>query len=166
MRDHSSLLAMVAVFGVLSGMCLVPLVSTAGETMSADQRARIIEAYGAALNSRRSSTVGHDSELPFPKDRIRQAILEELKETSPENVDVLEVGYVELESFVSDDDFEAVVAFEKAVAQARALMASGNPEDTERAAQLISEAPERAGQVQQEIITRQEQRLRELRERK
>ena len=128
--------------------------------MSAHQRARIIAAYEAVLNDR-SSTVGRESALPFSKDRIRQAILEELKETSPENVDALEVGYLELESFVRDDDFEAVVAFEKAVARARALMVSGDPK---RAAQRISEAPQRARQVQQEIITRQEQRLRELRE--
>ena len=134
MRDHCSIPVIAAVLGVLSGLCLVPSASTAEDTMSAHQRARIIAAYEAVLNDR-SSTVGRESALPFSKDRIRQAILEELKETSPENVDALEVGYLELESFVPDDDFEAVVAFEKAVAQARALMVSGDAKRARRVQQ-------------------------------
>lgn len=58
--------------------------------------------------------IAPESKLPFPKDTIRQAIAEQLlEETDSEQYKNLIIGYLALEWFISDTDYEFYVSFSK-----------------------------------------------------
>jgi len=79
--------------------------------VDADRRRDIISAYGQVLENRRL-IVGREKDLPFPKDLIRQALAEELLENQEGTLrNALEVGFLELESFLPDQEFELMKAF-------------------------------------------------------
>jgi len=123
------------------------------------QRIEIISAYGAVLQNRRL-TVGRESDLPSPKEIIRNALAEELVNPADlEMVNALEVSFIELESFLSDEEFEVVSQFERAIAEGKRLMEEGDPK---RAAALISGVPKEAMEIQRKINQQQEERLRQI----
>jgi hypothetical protein len=94
--------------------------------MDAATRIEIISAFGQHLEARKSN-FGRESELPYPKELVRQALSEELiRPTMPELIDAMEVGFVLLESFVSDAEYAVVQRFEQVVAQGQLLKQSGD----------------------------------------
>ncbi len=70
--------------------------------MDVSLRQEIISAYGRLLQKKSSLLpLGRESDLPFPKDLIRQAIAEELAEKQNEKLrHALKVAFAALESFV------------------------------------------------------------------
>ena len=85
--------------------------------MGPDKRLEIISAYRTVLENRQFS-VGRESDLPLPKELIRQTLSEELLEpTNPEMLNIIEEGFLELASFLLDDKFEIIKEFECSVTE-------------------------------------------------
>ena len=127
-------------------------------------RQNIIRAYGLVLERHYSFTVGPESKLPFPKDLIRRAIVEAfLEETDPDQRNTLEHGYIELEAFLPDEEFELVQACHTALFSLEPLEKSSNPEDHERARQIVEQLPSRRfKEIQENISKRMSERLKDL----
>mgnify|MGYP001103337434 CR=1 FL=1 len=81
--------------------------------MDAKSRQAIISAYGKALQNRAYSC-GKESDLPYPKNIIRQANAEELLmgNLDEKEHNAFEVGFIELESFIPDEEFKPIKAWE------------------------------------------------------
>jgi hypothetical protein len=80
--------------------------------MDAARRTEILNAYGRVLENRPCS-VGRMRDLPFDGGLIRQAILATLfSNHDPQFQEHLKVSLMELESFVSDEEFEVVRKYE------------------------------------------------------
>ena len=130
--------------------------------MKSTQRIEIISAYGNILENRRL-IVGRESDLPFPKELIRQALAEELVNPSrPELLNALEIAFLELESFLTDEEFELVSQFLKAVAEGAPLLEKGDIDLAQKAAALIADTPREAIEIQGKIARQQEERLRQV----
>lgn len=75
------------------------------------RREEIIQAYGKLLQNS-SKYCMPESDLPFPKDVIRHALASALVEKLDENMrNSVEVGFLELEHFLSPEEFEVVNSF-------------------------------------------------------
>lgn len=98
--------------------------------MDTEYRDRIISAYGMHLEATKSkSAFGRESDLPYPKNLIRQALAEELAfETIPELIEVTEAAFLSLEDFISDDDYLLVQRFEVLLAQRDNILKSEGDE--------------------------------------
>lgn len=130
--------------------------------MDSNQRIEIIAAYGDVLENRTFS-VGRESDLPFPKQLIREALSEELlNPTYPEMLNALEVGFVELESFLPEEQYLLVTQFEKAVTDAHKTVDAGEVQSLKKAASSIAKSGELVREIQQEISQRYEERLRQV----
>ncbi len=74
--------------------------------MLAEQRTKIISSYGEILKHRKSFALLELS-LPYPKELIRQAIIEEILISNDLDIlNALEIAFCELEWFVSQEDYE------------------------------------------------------------
>ncbi len=90
--------------------------------MDAKARIEIISAFGAHLEAEKS-TFGRESELPYPKELIREALVEEMvSPTTPKLVDAMESVFLLLEDFVSDEDYVIVQRFESVLSQRGQLL--------------------------------------------
>ncbi len=90
--------------------------------MDAEARIEIISAFGAHLEARKSA-FGRESELPYPKELIRQALAEELTSPNmPKLIDAMESGFLLLEDFVSDPDYAVVQRYESVLAKRGELL--------------------------------------------
>jgi hypothetical protein len=137
---------------------LIILGSLIGETAAMDiaERQRVISAYGEFLESQESS-IGRASDLPYTKEKIRTAIAEELQAPSdPSLINSLEIGYIELESFVSDEEYNGSTNFESVV--------NSDEGRQPTPADILSSSPEKHIDTQALIIKRQEKRLEEIKE--
>jgi hypothetical protein len=77
----------------------------------------VISQYGKILGQRRHSAA-RVSDLPYAQGIIRAAILLELlSKANQGSNDALRIGFIELDSFLSDDEFEVIRMFEDSVAQ-------------------------------------------------
>lgn len=86
--------------------------------MDAKLRSEIIGRYGALLE-KRPYLFGRICELPYEKTIIRQALLDDLLEKhDPQFRESLKIGIMELESFVSDEEFSVVVKMDECVLRA------------------------------------------------
>lgn len=82
------------------------------ERLPPRRRQAIISAYAEVLH-RRASDVGREGDLPHSKNLIRQAIREAVLEgADAHDLDALKVGYMELETFISDTDYKLVARFD------------------------------------------------------
>lgn len=110
--------------------------------MDAAIRIEIISAFGAHLETKKS-VFGRESELPYPKELIRQALAEELVcPTMPELVDVMEGGFLHLEEFVSDEESDIAQRYEQVLARGQLLKQSS---DSVAASDLAKETLEVSG---------------------
>jgi len=76
--------------------------------ISAGQRADIITEYDKILESRRY-TAGRAIDLPFPKEIIRKAIVQELLNPTHKSLrHDMEAAYLELETFICEKDFPVI----------------------------------------------------------
>ena len=83
--------------------------------MESKERKDIISSYGTTLVKYQMS-IKSEKVLPYPKSVIRRAIIEELLYTTDsKDWDVLESGFVLLEEFVPQEEFETVDSCQKFV---------------------------------------------------
>jgi len=132
--------------------------------MDEKTRKAIIQAYGAKLAASTYSC-GKERDLPFPKNLIRQALAEEIL-TGKHDRDFrnnLEVGFVELETFIPDADFEQIKAWEDTFQKGQAIIKKAkNPNDVvDRVADLIGEKSFPL-HIQSEISKRMKMRLEQI----
>ncbi len=74
--------------------------------MTDDQRVLIITSFGEILEQKKLYALPELS-LPYPKELIRQAIIEELLISNDSSVlNALEIAFCELEWFVSQEDYD------------------------------------------------------------
>lgn len=98
--------------------------------MDAKRRATILDRYGALLEANPYS-VGRLGDLPFGKELIRRALLEELLNNSDSQLQSqLRIAIISLDAFVSDDDFELVSRHEAAMKKTSKTMADEGPRAT------------------------------------
>ena len=101
---------------------------------------RIISAYLLVLEDMKG-TIAVDSELPCPKERIGQAILQELAD-DPEN-DLrrqLEIAYVRLESFIPYEEYRVIEDFKDVSLRAQEIADMRDPTSILRSARIMSKA--------------------------
>ena len=139
--------------------------------MEPSKRIEIISAFGSHLEQGKSFA-GRESELPFPKELIRQALAEELVDPSvPSMVEAMEAGFLHLEEFVSDTEFYQVQAYETALARAREISKEGDQKAALSAAQALSGIDGAVAVMKkiseaQSVRARQLENIRALRDRK
>ena len=105
--------------------------------MDIQRRRHVISSYGAVLQHRHSS-VGRESDLPYPREMIRRALAQDLlEEVDEERRNALACGLVELESFVSDNEADLVQAWEKALSDGKGILEIGRASCRERVYVLV-----------------------------
>jgi len=133
-----------------------------------EKRWQIISAYLRVLEDI-SGPIAVDSDLPYSKERIGEAILQEL-EDDPES-DLrrrLEIAYVQLESFIPYKEYRVIEDFKAASLCAQKIADMGDPTSILRSARIMRRAKgENAVRLEEKIYERtnarhlQLQRLRE-----
>ena len=106
----------------------------------------VISAFADILENRELS-VSRAADLPYPKETIAEAIREELSDpTLPWMADALVEALGELETFLSDDEYELVKGYEEAVktkkGAEREKLIEETPEDVHRVYQRVKKARE------------------------
>ncbi len=131
--------------------------------LSAQKRLEIISAYLGKLEQM-CSTVALESDLPYEKELIRLAIIEELLENPDTELrGHLEIAYVELESFIPYEDFRVLADFKTASLAVRQLADAGDPASIIDSAQIIREVRgDRAVSIQEQISYKMKKRLAQL----
>ncbi|HIJ68628.1 MAG TPA: hypothetical protein HPP57_03890 [Deltaproteobacteria bacterium] len=102
-----------------------------------EQRFRIICAYLKVLEEMRGP-LGVDSELPCPKEQIREAIFRELADGPDGDLQHwLEIAYVLLESFIPCEEYRVIEDFKAASRLTQQIAEMGNPASILRSAGII-----------------------------
>ena len=97
--------------------------------MGVEERSAVISRYERLLE-RCSAPVASETDLPFPKELIRKAICEELIENPDSEMrSYLEIAFVQLECFLSPEEFKIVHDFKRASVLAQKIAESGDPMD-------------------------------------
>ncbi len=116
--------------------------------MPPGKRDKIISLYTEVLEKRKYSAA-RESDLPYPREIISAAILEEISVTRDRTkINSLEAAYLELESFVSERDFNVIREYEEALSRSR------KP--------LSPHLPSAYAEVREKIVDGQKLRLEEL----
>jgi len=132
--------------------------------MSRERRLEIIAAYFRVLDQMRTS-IGVESDLPYPKETIRLAILQELAESSGPDSKSLEIGYVQLEAFISLAEHRILEDFKNACRLAQDVVEKGNPATIMISAGIMRNVEgDRAVKIQERISERMRERLRQVEE--
>lgn len=132
--------------------------------MDEKTRGTIIRAYGKILGARTFSC-GKEGDLPFPKSLIRQALAQEILvgQHDQDFRNNLEAGFVELETFIPDTEFEQVKAWEDTFHKGQEIIKKAkDPNDVvEQVAHLIGKKsyPQH---IQSEIVNRMKMRLEQI----
>jgi hypothetical protein len=118
--------------------------------ISSRQRADIITGYNKILENRKY-TAGRAIDLPFPKEIIRKAIVQELLNPKYKSlIHDMETAYLELETFIGEKEFEIIRKYEQG---------TGSKETSPVITNGLSEYSE----IRRRIIDRQKRRMEELR---
>jgi len=105
-----------------------------------EQRWRIVSAYLRVLENMKGP-IAAETELPYPKERIGQAILRELADDPETDLRRrLEIAYVQLESFIPYEEYRVIEDFKNASIRVQEIVDMGNPTSILRSAQIISNA--------------------------
>ena len=117
-----------------------------------EQRSRIICDYLQVLEDMRGP-IGMDSELPCPKEQIREAIFCELEDGPGGDLQHwLEIAYVLLESFIPFEEYRVIQDFKTASRFAQQIAEMGDPTSILRSAGIIRRANgESAVRLQEKI---------------
>ncbi|HEU0265544.1 MAG TPA: hypothetical protein VFR01_07450 [Geobacterales bacterium] len=129
--------------------------------MEPNQRQEIISIFARLLEGRTLS-IGRESDLPWPVTELRQALQQELLAPDSTNLDLLEAAYLEIETFLSEREFELLAPLQTAIVSATELVNCGGLDSIARAADMICDPADEACQVEQRILIRQRERLAEL----
>jgi len=133
------------------------------EEMSAERRWHVLTAYGKVLEAC-SSSFELESQLPFPKHLIREAIRAELTENPDSDLrSHLEIAYAQLEAFLPAEDFRIMQEFRAAGSLARRMSLRGDPGGIIASARILKFARgEKAVGIQEKISLRMRARLRQI----
>jgi len=102
-----------------------------------EQRSRIICAYLQVLEEMRGP-IGMDSELPCPKEQIREAIFRELADDPGGDLQHwLEIAYVQLESFIPCEEYRVIEDFKAVSRFVHQIADTGDPTSILRSAGII-----------------------------
>jgi hypothetical protein len=132
--------------------------------MSAEQRGEVISRYEQLLE-KYTTPVAREADLPFPKEMIRRAIRDELSENPDfEMRSYLEIAFVQLECFLSPEEFKVVHDFKRASALAQELAKSGDPRDIVASADILSKVKgDKAVRILEKISRKIRRRIAEIR---
>jgi hypothetical protein len=132
--------------------------------LSSDERWEIISGYERLLE-KCSTSVASEADLPFPKTLIRRAICEELLENPDSEMrSYLEIAFVQLESFLSPEEFKIVHDFKRASLLAQEIAKSGDPRDIVASAEILSKVKgEKAVRIHEKIAKKIRRRIAEIR---
>jgi hypothetical protein len=101
-------------------------------------RWRIVSAYLRVLEDMKGP-IAVDTELPFPKELIGQAILQELADDPESDLRrQLEIAYVQLESFIPYEEYRVIEDFKNASLRAQRIADMGDPTSILRSARIMS----------------------------
>lgn len=130
-----------------------------------EQRSRTICAYLQVLEGMKGP-IAADLELPFPKEQIRQAILDELADDPESDLRRrLEIGYVLLESFIPYEEYRAVEDFKTASLRAEQITDMRNPASILKSARMMRKARgDSAVRVEERIYEKMKKRQLEIQE--
>jgi hypothetical protein len=118
--------------------------------ISASQRANIIIEYNKILENRRY-TAGRAGDLPFQKEIIRKAIVQELLNPTYKSLKHdMETAYLELETFICEREFEIIKKYEQDIA-------------SKTTTPVITQGPSEYAEIQRKILDSQKSRMEELR---
>jgi hypothetical protein len=132
--------------------------------MSAANRGEVITRYGQLLE-KYSAPVGRETELPYSKEMIRQAICEELSENPHSEVrSFLEIAFVQLECFLPPEEFKVVHDFKRVSVIAQEVAKSGDPRDIVASAAILTRVKgEKAVRILEKISKKIRKRMAEIR---
>lgn len=118
--------------------------------ISAGQQADIFTEYLKILESRKY-TAGRAIDLPFPKEIIRKAIVQELLNPTHKSLrHDMEAAYLELETFICEKDFEIVKKYEQS---------SGS----KKTSPVITKGLSEYSEIRRRILDSQKMRMEKLR---
>ena len=118
--------------------------------ISAGRRADIITEYNKVLKDRKY-TAGRVADLPFPKELIRKAIVQEiLNPTYKPLMHNLDTAYLELETFICEEGFEIIKKYERGAT-------------SKKTSPVVSQGMSQYAEIRQKILDRQKKRMEELR---
>ena len=123
------------------------------------RRWRIISAYLRVLEDMKGP-IAVDSELPLPKERIGQAILQELADDPESDLRRrLEIAYVQLESFIPYEEYRVIEDFKDASLRSQEIADMRDPTSILRSARIMGNAKgECAVRLQEKIYEKMEAR--------
>jgi hypothetical protein len=108
---------------------------------SSCMRQQIITSYLNTLECLKSP-IRSESELPFPKQDIQSAIVEELLLHPDSDLrGHLEVAYAEIESFIPVEEYELLQRFKETCSHAEQLAERGAPKDIVAGSRLMDRIP-------------------------
>ena len=128
-----------------------------------EERWQIICAYLRVLDDMRGP-IAVDSELPYSKERVAEAILQELADDPEYDLrHHLEIAYVQLESFIPYREYRVIEDFKDASQLAQRIADIGDPTSILRSARIMRKARgESAVRLEEQIYERMRARHLEL----
>jgi hypothetical protein len=132
--------------------------------LNSERRWEIISAFGKVLETC-SSSIERESSLPYPKELIRQAILEELSENPMGELrSHLEIAFVRLEAFLPSEEYDVMEEFRLAGTLAQEIAGSSDPDALIACARILKHTKgDRAVRIQEDISEEMRRRLKEIR---
>ncbi len=123
------------------------------------RRRRIISAYLRVLEGMKGP-IAVDCELPFPKERIGDAILQELADDPESDLRRrLEIAYVQLESFIPYEEYRVIEDFKDASLRSQEIADMRDPTSILRSVRIMSNAKgESAVRFQEKIYEKMKAR--------
>ncbi len=147
-------------------IAILAIIMLSGTRVSADltrtRRAEIIEDYVKVLKNRRYSA-GKESDLSETKELIRKALIQELSDPTDRSlVSSMEIAYLELETFISDGEFEVIRKHEEEVNHKKANIPGVPPHVDRDSAHVISQTPNKYAAIRRKILEKQNSLMEEL----
>ncbi|MHC1725481.1 MAG: hypothetical protein AB9866_05625 [Syntrophobacteraceae bacterium] len=131
---------------------------------SSQQRWEIISAYLEILENM-TEPVAMESELPCSKEDLRHIIFRELiDDPHQDSRHHLEIAYIQLENFISGEEYAVMSEFKNASLMAQEMAEMGDPASIIMSARVMKkDTGESAVQIQERISERMRQRRMQLR---
>ena len=125
---------------------------------------KTIASYQKLLEKWRSP-IGSESVLPLPKNLIAAAIYQELMDyPTHDRRSEFEIAYVQLESFIPDEEYRILTEFKNADKLALELASTGGPANVLAAGRLLKKARgDSAVRIQRRISWKMRCRLKQIR---
>ncbi len=129
-----------------------------------DQRREIIFSYLQLLEEIKGP-MALDSDLHYPKDLIRRAILEEILENpNGELRSQLEIAYVQLESFVTYEEHRIIAEFKAASMLSQEMADTRDPTSIIKSVKMVKRGTgDHAVKIQEKISENMRQRMAQIR---